>query len=50
MTPSVSTTKHVWQFFRAGSLDQVRLETGDDLSPSQLDPKLWIALACPTKA
>jgi len=45
-----SQAKHVWQFFRAGGLDQVRLETGADLAAlRQLDPKLWIALACPTK-
>jgi hypothetical protein len=49
MNAPSTPTKHVWQFFRAGGLDQVRLETGDDLaSLRQLDPKLWIALACPT--
>lgn len=50
MTSPTTSAKHIWQFFRAGGLDQVRLETGDDLAAlRQLDPKLWIALACPTK-
>ncbi len=45
-----STATHPWQFFRAGGLDQVKLETGADLAHlASLDPKLWIALACPTK-
>ncbi len=41
---------HAWQFFRAGGFDQVRLATGRDLVRlSELDKKLWVALACPTK-
>jgi hypothetical protein len=41
---------HHWKFFRAGGFDQVRIETAEDLlNLSQLDPKLWVALACPTK-
>jgi hypothetical protein len=41
---------HRWQFFRAGGLDQVRLETGADVAHlDELDPKLWVALACPVK-
>jgi hypothetical protein len=44
MTP----TKHTWRFFRAGGSDQVALETADDLrNLRQLDPTLWVALACP---
>ena len=40
---------HVWKFFRAGGFDQVELETGADLLRlSELDLKLWVALACPT--
>ena len=40
---------HPWRFFRAGGLDQVLLETADDLRHlRQLDPKLWVALSCPT--
>lgn len=43
-------TKYPWRFFRAGGFDQVRLDTGDDLkSLDQLDQKLWVALACPTR-
>lgn len=42
-------TSHVWRFFRSGGFDQVRLETGADLKAlSALDPKLWVALSCPT--
>lgn len=41
---------HSWRFFRAGGLDQVRLDTGADLAHlDELDPKLWVALSCPVK-
>jgi hypothetical protein len=41
---------HIWKFFRAGGFDQVKLESGADLaSLDQLDQKLWVALACPTR-
>ncbi len=41
---------HQWRFFRAGGFDQVRLETGADFHHlGELDPKLWVALSCPTK-
>jgi hypothetical protein len=44
MTPRT----HTWRFFRAGGSNQVALETADDLRHlSQLDRKLWVALACP---
>src|SRR5688572_31124415 len=47
---SATRTKHRWRFFRAGGFDQVKLETGADLlNLDQLDQKLWVALACPTK-
>ncbi len=40
---------HNWRFFRAGGIDQVRLDRGNDLMAlDQLDQKLWMALACPT--
>ncbi len=43
-------TTHQWRFHRTGGLDQVMLETGADLAHlAQLDPKLWVALSCPTK-
>jgi len=42
--------RHTWKFFRAGGFDQVRLDTGSDLLHlDQLDQKLWLALACPTR-
>ena len=41
---------HTWKFFRAGGFDQVKLQTGADLANlDQLDQKLWVALACPTR-
>jgi hypothetical protein len=41
---------HKWRFFRSDGVDQVRLETADDLRHlDQLDQKLWAALACPTR-
>ncbi len=46
----MSTTSHIWRFFRAGGSDQVALETADDLRHLRnLDQKLWVALACPVK-
>jgi hypothetical protein len=42
--------RHRFKFFRAGGLDQVALETGEDLlALERLDPKLWVALSCPVK-
>ncbi len=41
--------QHIWNFFRAGGFDQVRLDSGADLMAlDELDQKLWVALACPT--
>lgn len=41
---------HRWKFFRTGGLDQVALETADDLLHlDELDQKLWVALSCPVK-
>ncbi|MBK8099945.1 MAG: hypothetical protein IPK26_22815 [Planctomycetes bacterium] len=41
---------HKWSFYRAGGVDQVRLDEGDDIfSLDQLDQKLWVALSCPVK-
>jgi len=41
---------HRWRFFRAGGVDQVVLSTGADLAHlDELDQKLWVALACPTR-
>ena len=48
--PKATTTTHRWRFFRAGGFDQVKLATGADLAHlDQLDQKLWVALACPTR-
>lgn len=45
-----SNRTHPWNFFRAGGFNQVKLETGADLANlDQLDPKLWVALACPAR-
>lgn len=47
---SSASGKHVWKFFRAGDLDQARLEQGSDLIHlEELDQKLWVALSCPTR-
>ncbi len=47
---NATTSARRWRFFRAGGFDQVKLETGTDLANlDQLDQKLWVALACPTR-
>ncbi|MGH7943994.1 MAG: hypothetical protein ACREH8_14830 [Opitutaceae bacterium] len=47
---SAPATKHVWKFFRSGGLNQVSLETAEDLlALFELDQKLWVALSCPVK-
>src|SRR6266705_461541 len=49
-TTNNTGSTHVWKFFRAGGFDQVRLDTGAVLMAlDQLDQKLWVALACPTR-
>ena len=41
-------TKHRWRFYRAGGVDQVRLDRGADiLNLPDLDQKLWVALSAP---
>jgi hypothetical protein len=45
-----SQPSHNWTFVRTGGLDQVSINSGDDLrSLAQLDQKLWVALSCPVK-
>ena len=40
---------HTWTFQRVGGLDQVVLKNADDIiNLPNLDPKLWVALSCPT--
>jgi hypothetical protein len=47
---SLGERKHRWRFQRVGGLDQVKLETADDLRHlAALDQKLWVALSCPVK-
>lgn len=47
---SPDAKSHTWRFFRSGGLDQVRISRGADIEAlSQLDPKLWVALACPVQ-
>ena len=42
--------KHRWNFIRIGGVDQVVIRSGADIiNLDQLDQKLWVALACPTK-
>jgi hypothetical protein len=44
------TNSHRWSFYRAGGVDQVRLDKGADiLNLDQLDQKLWVALSCPVR-
>ena len=39
-----------WRFFRAGGVDQIRLDSGAAIANlNQLDQKLWVALSCPVK-
>ena len=41
---------HKWNFFRAGGVDQVAIRNGLDIAHlSELDQKLWVALAMPTR-
>jgi hypothetical protein len=48
--PLSTAAAHRWRFFRAGGSDQVSIESGADLLHlDQLDPKLWVALACPVQ-
>ncbi|PLC05711.1 hypothetical protein CY658_01190 [Variovorax sp. RO1] len=52
-TPGHSTptrSPHRWQFLRAGGVDQVVFRNGEDIARiAELDQKLWVALACPTR-
>jgi hypothetical protein len=50
MPLTAPASPHVWKFVRTGGLDQVLLQTADDLrSLVHLDQKLWVALSCPVK-
>ncbi|HEY0193927.1 MAG TPA: hypothetical protein VGC42_22575, partial [Kofleriaceae bacterium] len=44
------TEPYRWTFYRSGGVDQVALQSRDDLIHlADLDPKLWIALSMPTR-
>jgi hypothetical protein len=46
----MASPRHKWKFHRSGDVDQVVIADGQDLAHlDQLDQKLWIALACPTR-
>lgn len=50
LQPEQPPPQHAWQFFRAGGVDQVIIQTGQDIAHlAELDQKLWVALACPTR-
>lgn len=50
MATQASDGSHRWRFYRAGGVDQVRIDTGADIFHlDALDPKLWVALSCPVK-
>jgi hypothetical protein len=43
-------TRHRWKFYRAGGVDQVMIRNGLDIANlTDLDQKLWVALAMPTR-
>ena len=50
MTANAGNGLRRWRFWRAGGVDQVRLDRGADLLQLRsLDQKLWVALSCPVK-
>jgi hypothetical protein len=49
-TVAPSNPRHRFRFYRVGGLDQVALETADDIrNVEHLDQKLWVALSCPVR-
>lgn len=45
-----ASPSHAWKFFSAGGVNQVTFRSGADLANlDQLDLKLWVALAVPTR-
>ncbi|MET0211334.1 MAG: hypothetical protein ABW220_19985 [Burkholderiaceae bacterium] len=48
--PPHRPASHRFQFIRAGGVNQVIFATGDDIRClAELDQKMWVALACPTR-
>jgi hypothetical protein len=49
-SPRTESESHRFHFFRAGGVDQVSLRDGNDMvALDELDQKLWVALAMPSK-
>lgn len=49
-TSGAANSSHRWKFYRAGGVDQVMIRHGQDIANlQQLDQKLWMALAMPTR-
>ena len=45
-----TNSTHAWKFFRVGGVDQVTFRNGADIANlDQLDQKLWMTLAMPTR-
>ena len=45
-----TNSTHAWKFFRVGGVDQVTFRNGADIANlGQLDQKLWMTLAMPTR-
>ena len=45
-----TNTKHSWKFVRIGGVDQIVFRNGSDITQiPELDQKLWMALAMPTR-
>src|ERR1043166_7430340 len=45
-----TNSTHPWKFFRVGGVDQVTFRDGADIAHlDQLDQKLWMTLAMPTR-
>jgi hypothetical protein len=50
MPTTSASPPHRWSFYRAGGVDQVRIDKGADVfNLRHLDQKLWVALSCPVK-
>ncbi len=46
---NIKSGEHVWHFVQTSGLMQLQIRNIDDvLELDKLDPKLWVALACPT--
>ncbi len=49
-TKQLKDGSHIWNFIQTGGLVQLQVSSIDDvLNLDRLDPKLWVALACPVQ-